>query len=165
MLNLLFSFTLLTCPSSFILNFINILTYILLTVLVFIKFYAYSGGIFQYGGIFNKMTFSNINLLNKALVILEFFFFIGSSIKHIQHPTPHHDINGCSRSHFVTTELINRFESLYTFHLHSQSVFLSVSQLKYCSSNSYYQLLLLLSVDISLNSGPFYNLQPLGHDE
>ena len=34
----------------------------------------------------------------------------------------------------------------------------------YLNSNSYYRLLLLLSGDISLNSGPFHNLQPLNHD-
>ena len=35
----------------------------------------------------------------------------------------------------------------------------------YRNSNSYYRLLLLLSGDISLNLGPFYNLQPLDHDK
>ena len=44
LLNLLFSFILLTCSSCFILNF-NILVYILLTVLVFIKFYTNSAGL------------------------------------------------------------------------------------------------------------------------
>ena len=44
------------------------------------------------------------------------FFFIGSPVKHLQRPTSHHDINVCSRSHFFTTELINKFESLYTSH-------------------------------------------------
>ena len=66
---------------------------------------------------------------------------------------------------FFTIELINKFESLYTSYLHSQSVFLSVSQHMYRNSNSYYRLLLLLSGDISLNPGPFHNLQPLDHDE
>ena len=49
--------------------------------------------------------------------------------------------------------------------MHSQSVFLSISQLLYRNSNSYYRLLLLLSGDISLNPGPFHNLQPLDHDQ
>ena len=35
----------------------------------------------------------------------------------------------------------------------------------YRNSKSYYQLILLLSGDISLNPGPFYNLEPLDHDE
>ena len=35
----------------------------------------------------------------------------------------------------------------------------------YCNSNSYHRLLLLLSGDISLNPGPFHNLQPLDQNE
>ena len=66
---------------------------------------------------------------------------------------------------FFNIELINKFESLYTSHLHSQSVFLSVSQLMYRNSNSHYRLLLLLSGDISLNPGPFHNLQSLDQNQ
>ena len=109
--------------------------------------------------VFDKFIFS---LLIKQkpdvrvkIVPLAIFFFIGSYVKNIQHPTPNHEINVCSRSHFFTIELINKFESLYTSHLHSLSVFLSVSQLMYRNSNPYYRLLLLLSGDISLNPGPF----------
>ena len=122
--------------------------------------------------IFLFLTSSFFHLLIKQkpdvrvkIIPLAIFFFIGSSVKHLQRHTPHHDINICSRSHFFTIELINKFESLYASHLHSQSVFLSVSQLMYCNSNSYHRLLLLLSGDISLNPGPFHNLQPLDHDE
>ena len=49
--------------------------------------------------------------------------------------------------------------------MHSQSVFLSVSQLLYCNSNSYNRLLLLLSGDISLNPRSFHNLQTLDQNE
>ena len=94
LLNVLFSFILLTGSSCFILNF-NILIYILWTILVFIKFYTNSARllfglmesnrsliiliiefmhIFQYGVIFNKMIFSNIDLLNKALLIVVLMF-------------------------------------------------------------------------------------------
>ena len=66
---------------------------------------------------------------------------------------------------FFTIELINKFESVYPYHLHSQSVFLSVSQLKYRNSNSHYRLILYLSGDTSLKPGPFQNLQQLDHDE
>ena len=45
--------------------------------------------------------------------------------------------------------------------MHSQSVFLSVSQLVYRNSKSYYRLLLLLSGDIILTAEPVYNLPPL----
>ena len=66
---------------------------------------------------------------------------------------------------FYTIELINKYEPLYTFFLCFQSVFLSVSQLEYRNCNSYPRLLLLLSGGISLNPGPFYNIQPLDHDK
>ena len=90
MLNLLFSFILLTCSFCFILNF-NILIYILFTILVFTTFYTNSARllfilmennrsliylitefihIFRNGAIFNKMTFSNIKLSKKALLIV-----------------------------------------------------------------------------------------------
>ena len=92
------------------------------------------------------------------IILLTILFFLGSYVRHVQHITPYHEINICSRSHFFTIELINKFESLYASHLHSQSVFLSVSQLMYCNSNSYHRLLLLLSGDISLNPRPFHNL-------
>ena len=45
------------------------------------------------------------------------------------------------------------------------AAYCSISQLMYRNSNSYYRLLLLLPGDISLNPGPFHNLQPLNHDE
>ena len=122
--------------------------------------------------IFLFLTSSFFHLLIKQkpdvrvkIIPLTIFFFIGSYVKNIQHPTPHHEISVCSRSYFFTIELISKFESLYTSHLHSQSVFLSVSQLMYRNSNSYYRLLLLLSGNITLNSGHFHNLQPLNHDE
>ena len=92
------------------------------------------------------------------IIPLTFFFFLVSYVRIAQHPTPYDEINVSSRSHFFTIVLINKFESLYTSHLHLQSVFLSVSQLMYCNSNSYHRLLLLLLGDISLNPVPFHNL-------
>ena len=86
--------------------------------------------------IFLFLTSSFFHLLIKQnpdirvkIIPLAIFSFIGSHVKNLQPPTPHHEINVCSQSHFFTIELINKFESLYTSHLHSQSVFLSVSQL------------------------------------
>ena len=87
--------------------------------------------------VFLFLTSSFFHLLMKQkpdvrvkIIPLTIFFFLGSYVRHVQHATPYHEINVCSRSHFFTIELINKFESLYTSHLHSQSVFLSVSQLK-----------------------------------
>ena len=99
------------------------------------------------------------------IIPLAIFFLLGSYVRHLQHATPYHEINVCSQSHFFTIGLINKFESLYTSHLHLQSVFLSVSQLMYCNSNLYYRSLLLLSGDVSLDPGPFHNLQSLDHNK
>ena len=122
--------------------------------------------------IFLFLTSSFFHLLMKQkpnvgvkIIPLAIFFFIGSCVRHLQHPAPHHEINVCNQSHFFTIGLINKFEFLYTSHLHSQPVFLSISQFMYRNSNSYYRLLLLLSGDIGLNPGPFHNLQRLEHDE
>ena len=98
------------------------------------------------------------------IIPLAIFFLLGSYVRHLQHATPYHEINVCSQSHFFTIGLINKFESLYTSHLHLQSVFLSVSQLMYRNCNSYYPLLPLLSGDINLNPELFHNPQPLDHD-
>ena len=94
LLTLLFSSILLTCSSCSILN-CKIVIHILLTVLVSIKFYTNSAGfvfrlkesnrplitliiefihIFQYDAIFFKITFSNINLLNKTVLIVVLVF-------------------------------------------------------------------------------------------
>ena len=75
--------------------------------------------------VFLFLTSSFFHLLIKQkpdvrvkIIPLAIFFFLGSYVRHLQ--------------------LINKFESLYTSHLHSQSVFLSVSQLMYRNSNTYY---------------------------
>ena len=118
--------------------------------------------------VFLFLTSSFFHLLIKQkpdvrvkIIPLKNFFFLGSYVRHIQYATPYHEISVCNQSHSFTIELINKFESLCTSHLNSQSVFLAVSKLMNRNSNSYYWLLLLLSGDISLNPGLFHNLQPL----
>ena len=83
--------------------------------------------------VFLFLTSSYFHLLMKQkpdvrvkIIPLTIFFFLGSYVRHVQHATPYDEINVCSRSQFFTIELINKVESLYTSHLHSQSVFLSV---------------------------------------
>ena len=84
--------------------------------------------------VFLFLTSSFFHLLIKQkpdvrvkIIPLTIFFFLGSYVKHVQHATLYHEITVFSRSHFCTIELINKFESLYTSHLHSRLVFLSVS--------------------------------------
>ena len=120
--------------------------------------------------IFLFLTSSFFHVLTKQkldgrfkIILLVPFFFIGCSLKHLQCPTPHNDINVCNKSQFFTIELINRSESLYTSHLHMQPVFLSVSQIVYHNFNLCCQLLLLLSDYIIFNTGSFHNPQSLDH--
>ena len=88
LLNLLFSFLLLTFSSCFILN-INILIYILLAVFVFIKFYTNSAGflfrlvksnrslimlIMEFIHFFQYQSVFNITLPNKTLLFMVLIF-------------------------------------------------------------------------------------------
>ena len=65
----------------------------------------------------------------------------------------------CSQSHFFTYESINACENLETSCLYSDFVFSSISKIRQRNSNSYFNLLLLLSGDISSNPGPLCNNQ------
>ena len=65
----------------------------------------------------------------------------------------------CSQSHFFTYESINACENLETSCLYSDFVFSPISKLRQRNSNSYFNLLLLLSGDISSNPGPLCNNQ------
>ena len=91
--------------------------------------------------LFLTSSFFHLLIKQKPDVRVKIFpltiFFLGSYVRHLQHATLYHEINICSRSHFFTIELINKCESLYTSHLHSQTVFLLVPQLMYRNSNSY----------------------------
>ena len=58
--------------------------------------------------IFLFLTRSIFHLLIKQkpdvrvkIIPLAIFFFVGSYVKHLPHPTPHHEINVCRRSHFL----------------------------------------------------------------
>ena len=58
--------------------------------------------------------------------------------------------------------ILNTCNTVETSRLHSDLVFFSISKLKYRNSNSYFNLLLLLSDEISFDPGPPHNnqLQP-----
>ena len=80
-------------------------------------------------------------------------------MKYFNHSEVYEGIKTCGQLHFFTYESIKTVE---TSCLHSDLVFFSISELQYGNSNSYFNLLLLLSGDISLNPGPPHNnqLQP-----
>ena len=64
------------------------------------------------------------------IIPLVIYFMTGYSM-------PYQGFNVCSRSQFFTVELMNKFESLYTSKMHLQTVFLSISKIKYRNSNFY----------------------------
>ena len=58
--------------------------------------------------VFLFLTSSFFHLLIKRkpdvrvkIIPLTIFFFLGSSVRHVQYATPYHEINVCSRSHFL----------------------------------------------------------------
>ena len=67
--------------------------------------------------LFLTSTFFHLLIKQKGnvrvkIIPLAIFFFIGSYVKNLQHPTPHHEINVCSQSHFFTIGLINKFNNI-----------------------------------------------------
>ena len=103
---------------------------------------------------------------NHELRIKIFEFVILTSVinvmKYFTHSEVYDGIKTCSQLHFFTYGSINTCDTVGTSCLHSDLVFFSISKLQYRNSNSYFNLLLLLSGDISLNPGPPHNnqLQP-----
>ena len=83
-------------------------------------------------------------------------------IKYFNHSEVYGGMKTCSELHFFTNESIITCDNVETSCLNSDLVFFSISKLQYRNSNSYFNLLLLLSGDISLNPGPPHNnqLQP-----
>ena len=80
-------------------------------------------------------------------------------MKYFNHSEVYDGIKTCSQLHFFAYESVNTCDTVETSCLHSDFVFFSISKLQYRNSNSYFNLLLLLSGDISLNPGPPHNNQ------
>ena len=79
-------------------------------------------------------------------------------MKYLNHSEVYNGIKICSQLHFFTYESINTCDNVETSCLHSYlAFFFSISRLQYRNSNSYFNLPLLLSGDISLNPGPPHN--------
>ena len=103
---------------------------------------------------------------NRELRIKIFEFLTLTSVVNVMnyfnHSEVYDGIKTCRQSHFFTYESKNTCDNVETLCLYSDLVFFSISKLQYRNSNSYFNLLLLLSGDISLNPGPLHNdqLQP-----
>ena len=66
------------------------------------------------------------------------------------------DVRTCTRSNFFASEFINICDDFPFSVARMSSTFYSLSKLKYRNLDSHFQLLILLSGDISLNSGTTY---------
>ena len=103
---------------------------------------------------------------NRELRVKIFIFLTLTSVlivmKYFNHSEVYDGIKICSQLHFFTYEPIITYDNVETSCLHSDLVFFSISKLQYKNFNFYFNLLLLLSGDISFNPGPPHNnqLQP-----
>ena len=104
---------------------------------------------------------------NRELRVKIFTFLTLNSVlnvmKYFNHSEVYDSIKICSQLHFFTYESIITCDNVKTSCLHSDLVFFffffSISKIQYKNSSSYFNLLLLLSGDISLNPGPPHNNQ------
>ena len=113
--------------------------------------------------VFSSIFYHIILKHNRKLRIKIFEFLILLSALNVMKYFNHSDgIKTCSQSHLFIYESISICDNEETSSVYSDLVFISISKLEYRNSNSYFNLLLLLSGDISLKPGPFHNdqLQP-----
>ena len=76
--------------------------------------------------------------------------------KHIKTPDHNEAIRSCSKHEFFTFDYIDTCENIQSLETQLTINHFSISKLKYKNLNSFSQLLLLLSGDISLNPGPVH---------
>ena len=111
--------------------------------------------------VFSLMFYHIFLKHNCELRVKMFEFLILRSVfnvmKYFNHSKVYDGIKICSQSYFFTHESINTCDNGETSCLYSDLVFFSISKLQYRKSNSYFNLLLLLSSDISLNPGLLHN--------
>ena len=116
--------------------------------------------------VFSLMFYHSFLKNNRELRVKIFTFLTLTSVlnvmKYFKHSEVDDGIKICSQLHFFMYESITTCDNVETSCLHSDLVFFSISKIQYKNSNSYFNLLLLLSGDISLNPGPPHNnqLQP-----
>ena len=96
--------------------------------------------------------------------VLTMFFFVICSIKHLKPPTSLQNFFYCMRLHYFTIGFKNKFESLYTSHFCLQSVFFSISQIKYVTLIRITDYCCCPQV-ISLKPWPSHNFKQLDHDK
>ena len=96
---------------------------------------------------------SNIKLRLLVILIVSVMLFLH---KHIKTPDHNEAIRSCSKHEFFTFDYIDTCENIQSLETQLTINHFSISKLKYKNLNSFSQLLLLLSGDISLNPGPVH---------
>ena len=76
--------------------------------------------------------------------------------KYIKTPDHNETIRSCSKYEFFTFDYIDTCENIWSLGAQLTINHFSISKLKYKNLNSFPQLLLLLSGDLSLNPGPVH---------
>ena len=94
---------------------------------------------------------SNIKLRILVILIVSVLLFL---YKHIKTPGHHEAIRSCSKHEFFTFDYIDTCEDIQPLKTQLPVSQFSISKLKNKDLNSFSQLLLLLSGDISLTPGP-----------
>ena len=95
---------------------------------------------------------------NIAFRLFYFYLFICCYLlhKHIETSDHQEAVRSCSRYGFFTSDFIETCEDIQFLITRLTIYHYSISKLKYQNFDSFSHLLLLLSGDISLNPGPFY---------
>ena len=96
---------------------------------------------------------SNIKLRLLVILVVSVMLFLH---KHIKTPDHNEAIRSCSKHEFFTFDYIDTCENIQSLETQLTINHFSISKLKYKNLNSFSQLLLLLSGDISLNPGPVH---------
>ena len=86
-----------------------------------------------------------------VILIVSVLLFLHKHIKTLNH---HEAIRSCSKHDFFTFDYIDTCENIQSLGTQLTISHFSISKLKYKNLNSFSQLLLLLSGDISLNPTP-----------
>ena len=103
--------------------------------------------------VFNRKKRKYLKLCYLAMFLIVIFLFLKLQIKDGL-PSSFTSLQKCSTDEFFNLETTTSCHYIQDIILHGNLVYLTISNLKYRNYNSFYQFLLLLSGDVSLNAGP-----------
>ena len=105
---------------------------------------------------FLKVWFNNISNIKLRLLVILIVSVMLFIHKYIKTPDHNETIRSCSKYEFFTFDYIDTCENIWSLGAQLTINHFSISKLKYKNLNSFPQLLLLLSGDLSLNPGPVH---------